>query len=158
MATINIRNIKDLELVLGKAIEDAMTNEVLDETKKIIKDKVETVVYNAGTPKEYTRRNFSSGSLGDLDMIEHRYKDDVLEVANEADFHHGFAQDPDTWGYGAVDRGKSLTYNIEHGYGSKDKWYNKPRRFMGETKKELQDGKFRKALVKGLRRLKIKAK
>ena len=62
--------------------------------------------------------------------------DGVLEVKDNADFNHDFASNHG--GYGDVDLSKSLSYNIQYGYGDRDQPWNEPREFITETKKDIK--------------------
>lgn len=153
-----IRKFSDLEKALKKAVKKTMENEVARATKVAMHNNVQDVVYDAGEPIEYERRNFTNGSLGDPSTMKHEYKNDILEVTNEADFNHAFAIHSDTWEYGDVDLDRSLAYNIEYGYGAEDEWWNEPRPFIEKTREDMRNGGFKKALKEGLEKNGLKIK
>jgi len=69
-------------------------------------------------------------------MESNLINDGVLEIKDNADFNHDFASSHG--GYGDIDLSKSLSFNIEFGYGSKNQPWNEPRNFMNETKKDIK--------------------
>lgn len=161
---MEIRSLKELEKALKKKVQEAMEDNVAKTTKETMQEQVKLIVYDADNPTVYERRKFANGSLGDIESMLHKYDDKTgtLQVTNVADFNHEFARriNPDTdkpYGYGAVDMNKSLAYNIEYGYDSKEAWYNEPRPFVEKTRGELREGKFKDALRKGLNERGIKA-
>ena len=150
MSKLNIKSYSQLEKVLKEKVEKAMKNEVAKKTKEVVQKNVEDVVYSVGEPTVYERRNLTNGSLGDMEEMKHEYKDGVLEVTNEADYNPKFSSD------GIND--ESLAYNIEYGYGSRDRWYNEPRPFIEESRNDLRNGEFKDSLAEGLTKQGLKVK
>lgn len=146
----NVSSYSQLLKELEKARDNVMKNEVAKRTKEIVQKNVKDVVYSAGIPESYTRRNLINGSLGDINEMEHEYKDGVLEVTNEASYNTRYVG-------GGINE-NSLAYNIEYGYGSRDEWYNEPRPFIEESRNDLKNGEFRDAMIKGLKNNGINAK
>jgi len=137
------KSIADLNIYLKKQIIDVLNKEVATAVKDEIVMAVDDVVYGAGDPKEYIRRGLSpsSNGLGGKSQMHHTVTTDgTLTVTDNADFNHDFANNHD--GYGSVDLSKSLTENIEYGYGSKSLWYNKPRPFIAKAKENLKSNKY----------------
>lgn len=149
MASVN--SYSQLLKALQKVAKDVMEDDVATATKISIYNNVQNIVYDAGNPSYYERRDFTNGSLGDPNNLNHKYKNGVLEVTDDADFNHSFADEYNN-GYGAVDMNESLAYNIEYGYGSKSEWWNKPRPFIEESREDMRDGEFKSAMIKGLKK------
>lgn len=132
-------NLDDLEKYIQKKINDVLLDQVSDAIKDELQFNVDNVVYSAGAPSQYIRRNLKNGSLGDKKtMNSSLLSDGTLKISPNANFNHLFAN---TRGYGEVDLTKSLAFNIEYGYGSKSHWYNAPRPFVQETVNKLKDNK-----------------
>jgi len=125
---------------IQKQVNDSLKKEVATHVKEKISNHVQTDVYSAyPNPIEYERRNLQNGSLGDIKQMESNLiNDGVLKITDNADFNHDFASMYDR-GYGDVDLSKSLAYNIEYGYGSKNQPWNEPRDFIAETKKDIKN-------------------
>lgn len=122
---------------------DAMDKEVATAIKEQISKSVEDVVYSAGEPLVYQRRNLINGSLGDPSVMNHTIEGNTLVVTDDADYNSQY----DLAG------GKSLAYSIEKGYGNRDEWWKMPRPFMKNTISELIANKRHViAMKKGLRR------
>lgn len=146
----NVSSYSQLLKELEKVRDNVMKNEVAKKTKEVVQKNVKEIVYEAGDPLFYTRRNLANGSLGDINEMEHEYKDGVLEVTNEASYNTRYIG-------GGIDE-NSLAYNIEYGYGSKDEWWNEPRPFIEESREDLRNGEFKDAMIKGLKKEGINAK
>lgn len=122
---------------------DAMNTEVATAIKEQISKSVEDVVYSAGEPSVYQRRNLINGSLGDPSVMNHTIEGNTLVVTDDADYNSRYD----------IAGGKSLAYNIEKGYGDRDEWWKMPRPFMKNTKCELiANQKHVIAMKNGLRR------
>ena len=124
---------------IQKQINDSLKKEVSTMVKNKISNHVALDVYLAyPNPIEYERRHFENGSLGDIKQMESTLIDDgVLKVQDNADFNHDFASSHG--GYGDVDLSKSLSFNIEYGYGDKDSPWNEPREFITKAKEDIKD-------------------
>ena len=82
-----IRNMKALEDYLQKHINSALQDEVTSDVKVYMSDVIQSVVYDAYTPKMYIRRG-AYGGLGDQNNITGTLvSDGQLEIANEAPFN-----------------------------------------------------------------------
>lgn len=145
-----------LEIYLKKQIDDVLNKEVAIVVKEQIQVAVDEVVYQSGEPLVYERRGsnqhggmgnpLGTGSLADISKMKHIVKNGILEVTDEAErnMDYRFA------GVG-YDLSKSLTENIVMGYGSKDRWYNEPRDFIGQARENLRQDKYHvEALKEGL--------
>ena len=108
----------------------------LNEKKEIMEaDKVEK---SKNISKKDATFYFENSSLGDVKQMESTLIDDgVLKVTDNADFNHDFASSHG--GYGDVDLSKSLSYNIQYGYGDKDSPWNEPREFITKAKEDIKD-------------------
>ena len=140
---------------IQKQVNDSLQKEVSSHVKEKISNHVQTDVYNAyPNPIEYTRRNFQSGSLGDIEQMKSNLiNDGVLEIKDNADFNHDFASIHG--GYGDIDLSKSLSFNIEYGYGNKEYPWNEPRDFMNETKKDIKSSNSHVEVLKGALRKRL---
>lgn len=135
-----------LEQYLKKQIDETLNQEVARQVKEEIQTTVSTEVYGAGSPVKYERRGgndyggmgnpIGTGSLGDVNEMDHQVKNGELTVVNNAERNtkYKFA------GIG-YDLNKSLAFNIEYGYGAKDKWFNQARPFMSEAVKNMKETK-----------------
>ena len=123
---------------IQKQVNDSLKKEVASHVKDKISKHVQSDVYNAyPNPVVYTRRNLQNGSLGDVEQMESNLiNDGVLKITDNADFNHDFASRHG--GYGDIDLSKSLSFNIEYGYGNKEYPWNEPRDFMNKTKKDIK--------------------
>lgn len=131
------------------AVNDSLKNEVTEAVKDEMQSTISEVVYAAGTPIIYQRRGGNNyggmgnpdgtGSLADKGEMKHNVVNGVLIIKNEAE--------PVKSSFG------NLAYNIEYGYGARDRWYNQPRPFIQETRNNLKSNKAHvKALKDGLRK------
>jgi len=129
-----------IQLHIQKQINDSLKKEVSTMVKEKIQKHVASDVYAVyPNPIEYERRQFENGSLGDIKQMESTLIDDgVLKVQDIADFNHEFASMYGR-GYGGVDLSKSLSFNIEYGYGTLDQPWNKPRQFIKGTREDIKD-------------------
>lgn len=147
----DFKSLKELEVYLQAKINQTLNNQVASAVKEQIAESVIDVVYMAGEPVKYERRNLHSGSLGDTTQMNHTVGDGVLEVTDDADFNNDFANRSDTWGYGSISYGRTLAENIAYGYGDQMDWWNKPRNFMEDAKNKLRvNKKHVEAMRKGL--------
>jgi hypothetical protein len=122
---------------------DIMNNEVATVIKEQISKSVEDVVYAAGEPMIYQRRNLINGSLGDPSVMNHTIEGNTLIVTDDADYNSQYD----------IAGNKTLAYNIEKGYGDRDEWWKMPRPFIKNTMSELIANKRHViAMKKGLRR------
>jgi len=139
LASLN-NQLAKIQTRIQKQINDSLKKEVSTMVKNKISNHVALDVYVVyPNPIEYERRHFENGSLGDVKQMESTLIDDgVLKVQDNADFNHEFASMYDR-GYGGVDLSKSLSENIEYGYGSMSRIWNKPRRFIKNTKEDIKD-------------------
>lgn len=76
---------------LNSAVSSAMQNEVCEESKTVIKQKMESVVYSYdATPQAMATRRGDSGGLSDEGNLEHKYSnngsDHELTIENTAGF------------------------------------------------------------------------
>jgi len=138
-----VNNIPSLQQQLLK-IHTKIQKQVNDSLQKEVSSHV----------KEYTRRNFQSGSLGDIEQMKSNLiNDGVLEIKDNAYFNHDFASIHG--GYGDIDLSKSLSFNIEYGYGNKEYPWNEPRDFMNETKKDIKSSNSHVEVLKGALRKRL---
>lgn len=134
--------------LIQKAIDASLDDEVATTGKEVISEKVDELIYEPEIPNQYPRR-YENGGLGDTRMMHHTVDNGTLEITDDADFNRDFAESNSGY-YGGVDLSKSLSYNVEFGYGSKNQWYNEERPFISESRDELAKGKARDALKNGL--------
>ena len=128
-----------IQLHIQKQINDSLKKEVSTMVKEKIQKHVASDVYAVyPNPIEYERRQFENGSLGDTKQTSSTLiNDGVLKITDNADFNHDFASSHG--GYGDVDLSKSLSFNIEYGYGTLDQPWNKPRQFIKGTREDIKD-------------------
>jgi len=138
MADKNFSSLSALEAEIQKQINSVLKQEMSEMIKEKISQHVKTDVYDVyPNPIEYERRDLQNGSLGDEERMDsHLIGDGVLEVVNNNDFNHPWAYNHE--GYGDIDTNKSLTFNIEYGYGDKDTVWNKSRSFIENTREEIR--------------------
>jgi len=154
LASLNDQLLK-IHTKIQKQVNDSLKKEVASHVKEKISNHVQTDVYSAyPNPIEYERRNLQNGSLGDIKQMESNLiNDGVLKITDNADFNHEFASSHG--GYGDIDLSKSLSYNIEYGYGSKNQPWNEPRDFMNETKKDIKSNNSHVEVLKGALRKRL---
>ena len=131
MTSKTFKNWAEIEKYLKKEIDNILGKEVLEVVQDEMIQAVDSVVYDAGTPLYYQRRGLSEYSLGlgGRQQMDGVVNNGTLEVTNNAPPQNEFNND------------KSLAYNIEYGYGSKDQWFNVSRPFIQTTKENLKRNK-----------------
>ena len=123
-------------MIMAK-VNSALEQEVAEMVKGKISQHTQTDVYDKYDPVFYKRRYYDSGGLGDETRMDAKLvSDGVLQVEDNNDFNHPWAYTHD--GYGDINTNKSLSYNIEFGYGSMDEPWNKPRPFIEKTREDIQ--------------------
>ena len=144
MPTFN--SIEELNAHLQTAINNALENEVAKGIKEVIQQEVRILVYGAGQPIWYERRNLSNGSLGDIGSMHSMVYNNTLFVTDNAKPKKQEQLNP-------------LVENIEEGYWGKDKWWNIPRPFMSSAEDIILENKAHIIwLSEGLDRQGIKVK
>jgi len=135
-----------LEAYLNQKIQIALDKNVAPVVKESIQTAVSDVVYGAGIPNIYQRRNLKDGSLGDVEVMNHEVSGNILTVTDNAE-----SKLP--W-----NNGRTLAENIEFGYG--DTWYSVSRPFINgeDGAKDIlrEDGSHIEAMADGLRELGLK--
>lgn len=116
MGNKSFTSLSQLEAYLNEKIQIALNENVAPVVKDSITTAVSDVVYGAGIPKIYQRRNLKDGSLGDVQMMHHEVTGNTLIVTDDAQ-----AKLP--W-----QNGRSLAENIEYGHG--EEWYSVSRPFI----------------------------
>ena len=143
MANKSFTNLSQLEAYLNEKIQIALDKNVAPVVKESIQTAVSDVVYGAGVPIFYKRRNLRNGSLGDVGEMNHEISGNTLIVTDDA-------KSKLPW-----ENGRSLAQNIEYGYG--ENWYSVSRPFInGEdgAKNILREDKSHiESLKDGLREL-----
>ena len=119
-----------LEAELFTLTNNVLNNETAKAIKEQISESVKDVVYTAGEPVVYQRRNLINGSLGDPSVMNHSVDGNILTVTDDADYNSNY-----------IPGGKSLAYNIEYGYGNRDQWWKESRPFMEDAKNKLVTNK-----------------
>lgn len=147
---MKIRNKNDLEKLLKKVAKKALETEVAKTAEEVMKDKIDSEVYDVYTPTEYNR-TFKLRESSKTKMID----DTALELYNDR-FDEDEQISPETMLY--HDSGRYIPSVIESGKGYE--WVEDEkigaRPFGAETYKELKDDKFKKALIKGIEKQGIK--
>lgn len=141
-------NLKQLEQYIIQQVNSSLKQEMSEMVKEKISDHVKSDVYDVyPNPVMYERRDFVNGSLGDeTRMDSHLIQNGVLEVVDNADFNHPFAYNHG--GYGDINTSKSLSYNIEMGYGSMEEDWNEPRPFVENTREEIRSKRLHTQIMK----------
>jgi len=143
LANKSFTNLSQLEAYLNEKIQIALDKNVAPVVKESIQTAVSDVVYGAGVPIFYKRRNLRNGSLGDVGEMNHEISGNTLIVTDDA-------KSKLPW-----ENGRSLAQNIEYGYG--ENWYSVSRPFInGEdgAKNILREDKSHiESLKDGLREL-----
>lgn len=146
MATF--KSLKDLvNYVNENYVKSALENEVFEEVKEEMQDKIQTITYDRYEPTHYER----TGTL--LETIEKEMlNDNTLAVENtRSDIEHGVQKDVTE----IIEKGRGYTWgyvrNLDEEIG--------PRPFIAETRESLQKSdKLKRAIKKGLERQGIKTK
>jgi len=148
LASKSFTSLSALQAEIMKQVNSVLQVEEAEMVKDKIEMHVQTDVYDAYPhPIMYKRRNFHSGSLGDIaHMDSHLLESGLLEVVDNADFNHPFAYK--YGGYGDIDLDKSLAENIEKGYGSMSEEWNEPRPFIKNTREEIRNSNLHTTTMK----------
>ena len=93
-----------LQSYLNEKIKIALDKNVAPVVKESIQTAVSDVVYGAGDPIFYKRRNLRNGSLGDVGEMNHEISGNTLIVTDDA-------KSKLPW-----DNGRSLAENIHYGW------------------------------------------
>ena len=140
MASKTFTNLSQLESYLNEKIKIALDKNVAPVVKESIQTAVSDVVYGAGIPNIYQRRNLRDGSLGDVGEMNHEVSGNTLIVTDDA-------KSKLPW-----NNGRSLAENIEYGYG--ENWYSESRPFIngedGAVSILKEDGSHIEAMRDGL--------
>jgi len=145
-------SIKQLEAYLLLKVQKAMSTTVALEVKQLESENVKEVVYEY-TPKEYMRRE-DNGGLSDINNMSH----DVISGGNMVvlSVDNNTMSNPDYNPHGKppFELAGLIEYGDGNGYGEYDYYgssdYLKPRKFIEKTKQDLESGKARDILIKGL--------
>jgi len=138
-------SLASLQAEMQSRINKALDNEVAQIVKEQISESVKDIVYGAGTPMLYNRRDLTNGSLGDVNEMTHKVSNGVLIVEDHAEPSGNDFKGNDFVGE------KDFASRIEYGYGNEDTWYNSPREFMKDAADKLNsNGKVTEALQKAL--------
>jgi len=133
-------SLSQIEKYLNEKIQIALDKNVAPVVKESIQTAVSDVVYGAGTPNWYIRRNLRDGSLGDVGEMNHEISGNTLIVTDDA-------KSKLPW-----NNGRSLAENIEYGYG--EEWYSVSRPFIngqdGAVSILKEDGSHIEAMRDGL--------
>ena len=116
MANQSFTSWSQLEAYLNKKIQIVLDKNVAPVVKESIQTAVSDVVYGAGIPNIYQRRNLKDGSLGDVNEMNHEVSGNILTVTDDA-------KSKLPW-----DNGRTLAENMEYGYG--EAWYSVSRPFI----------------------------
>ena len=143
---------------IQRKVNDSLKNEVSEVAKREISKSVETHVYSMYQPTKYWRRKYSEHGLADKTNINTTLiESGKLMITDDAPFNpynnDGTYEPPGEESQietGKIDMSKSLGYNIEYGWGNQNTDYSEPRPFMSMAKREMENGKIRSALKKGL--------
>lgn len=135
------KNMKELEKLINKKINNALKNEVAKVARNTMKEQVIEEVYDRYKPKEYER---TGGLYQDKNIKTTMEDDNTLTIEN-------IRRDEDT--------GRLVAPIVEYGVGYEwedSKIYNMqpyPRPFVAKTAKELEEkGLAKKAMKDGLKR------
>lgn len=142
MATVTTMSglLKELDRIKTEIME----KDVAEKATKLMEDNIDTEVYKAYTPMEYTR----TGALGESVEVDMQDNDTLVVYNSRYDYGYG--------GMGFRDVGRV----VETGKG----YYNKglderigARPFTEVTREALEKGEFKKAMIEGLAKRGIKA-
>ena len=120
----------ELKKLLQPIVNEVMLDEVATTAKLEEQEKVQTEIYDSGSPVQYQRRGFGVGSrgLGDISQMESTLiENGTVEIVNKAE--------PQAY----WDTPNSLATNIEIGYGNN--WYSVSRPFQQKTVESLEQNK-----------------
>ena len=143
---------------IQRKVNESLSNEVSQVAVREVSKSVETHVYSMYQPTKYWRRKYSEHGLADKTNINTTLiEPGKLMITDDAPFNpynnDGTYEPPAEEGQietGEIDMSKSLGYNIEYGWGNHNTDYSEPRPFMMMAKREMENGKIRSALKKGL--------
>lgn len=146
-------DMKSLEAFLLQKIQRAMVDTVALEVKQLESENIKEVVYNSYAPKVYDRRE-DNGGLSDIGNMKHQVISGgnhvVLSVDNTTMSNPNY--NPNNKSpfelAGLVEYGDGAGFG-EYDYKSSPD-YLQPRRFIEKTKQDLENGKAREIMIKGL--------
>lgn len=144
MAKKTFKSYKDLEGFLKQKIKIVLENDVAEVIKDEIQSSISDEVYSVYEPKNYERRGYTDGGLGDKNtMTVELVGDDTIKVTPDAERNTSY----EFAGVG-YDTSKSLAENIIEGYGNRAHVWNQPRDFIEETKNNLKRNKHHVEVLK----------
>ena len=136
---MDFKDLKSLEAYLRKQISDSLQKDVALESRHLMREKIQTEVYEKYTPRDYDR---TWGLISSC--VTTPIGDDTIELTNAR----------------RGDEGENIPYIIEYSKGYS--WGNDldkrigPRPFMRETYKALAEGKVRLFMKIALKKRGIK--
>ena len=140
MANKSFTSLSQLEAYIMQQVNTVLDTTVSQVVKESVQTAVSDVVYGAGTPVWYQRRNLRGESLGSPEQMHHEVEGGILTVTDDAP-----SKTP--W-----NNGRTLAENIEYGYG--EEWYSVSRPFIngkdGAINILREDGSHVEALKDGL--------
>lgn len=155
----NVKNYKDLEVALTKALAKAMPK-VGDKTVELVKDRIDKDVYGAGSPTVYERTYElrESVEVGKISVgkstVETEIGHNPTEIGSYSPNQH----------YSVVDGSHSSDSIAEIVHDGKSShilgtgFWTKPRPYMDNAKKEMKDGKYKEFMIEQLRKQGFDAK
>jgi hypothetical protein len=160
---MKIRNKNDLEKLLKKVAKKALETEVAKTAEEVMKDKIDSEVYDAYTPyssdgetphyeRTYKlRESTKTEMIGDtiLMLYNDRFDEDE-QISKENAFYH----DSGRYIPSVIESGKGYEWGYERDLDSEIG----ARPFGEKTYEELKNGEFKKALIRGIKEQGIKAK
>ena len=147
-----------IQAKIQRKVNETLSNEVSQVAVREVSNSVDTHVYSMYQPAKYWRRKYSEYGLADKTNINTTLiESGKLMITDDAPFNpyntDGIYEPPgeeSQFETGKIDMSKSLAYNIEYGWGNKSTDFSEPRPFMMMAKREMENGKIRSALKKGL--------
>lgn len=151
---MDFKDLTSLEVYLTKQIQESLQTDVAQDAKQLMKEHIETDVYDQYSPSLYIRRAENGGLLDDNNFLIEKIEDGVsitnidTDDGYSAEYYDDWSSDPNTW----------LAPIIEYGQGynwSNSKIYKKqpfPRPFVENTQTDLNNGKGKEYLKKALKK------
>lgn len=152
-----VNSFKALEALLQKKVAEAMNETVAPGVKSIESENVNEFVYSAYDPEVYERR-MNNGGLSDVNNMVHEVS--VNGDSVELTVDNNTMSNPDFMPrYGTPHKiAQEVEFGFGYDYSSGGEPFAEERPFIRETISELQHGKAKELMIKGLKKKGLDAK
>jgi hypothetical protein len=140
---MDFKNLSELEAYLNKQIQESLRTDVVQDSKQLMKEHIETDVYAQYSPTLYVMRAENGGLLDDNNFLIEEIPNGVsitnidTDDGYSEDYYGDTSSDPNTWLVPIIEYGKGYNWSNSNIY--KKQPY--PRHFVENTQNDLNNGK-----------------